>query len=453
MKSVCESLSTAIGSTQTLPPWQLFDIIGGIGTGGWLAILLGRYRLDLEDCFSVYTRIADAIDPTKDAGSSYQSRGLPAVIDQQELITAVERAIDEHGIGQCMVDKYVAADIEASEKQCYAFAVGVVKRGSSDEQQQYCLFRAYQNQGIQDTPDLNPNELKVSEVCAATAAAKDLMRPYRIRNTVYWDDDFPNTHNVSALALDEAEKLCEARSPETAPALVLNISPGLPTGRDVSVLRQCAWRNASVSHKAHYYLRRVLTWNGVPASTTEQEPELQPRSQSMSMLDKLAPRTVTRSDTADSKNSQQSEKEHQRIIHARLRTKYDDEDIYHRLELPSEAQESRPYLNDVARPNQAIKLAQEYLMLPSTVQTINSLVSRVAGGSYRVRDITPETDPRSASPELITGSCKSDAVSSDADFGSQGQSINVDIQSEDGKHSQRLKFTIREDTDILSQFS
>lgn len=52
LKEVCQRLSEQDGHTTPLRPCQLFDVIGGVGTGGWLAILLGRYRLRIDQCMS-----------------------------------------------------------------------------------------------------------------------------------------------------------------------------------------------------------------------------------------------------------------------------------------------------------------------------------------------------------------------------------------------------------------
>ncbi|CUS11880.1 unnamed protein product [Tuber aestivum] len=44
-----------------LKPCEYFDIIGGTSTGGIIAILLSRLRLDVPTCISIYTRLAEEI--------------------------------------------------------------------------------------------------------------------------------------------------------------------------------------------------------------------------------------------------------------------------------------------------------------------------------------------------------------------------------------------------------
>ncbi|KAA8911305.1 acyl transferase/acyl hydrolase/lysophospholipase, partial [Sphaerosporella brunnea] len=42
-------------------PCDHFDLIGGVGTGGLIAILLGRLRLDLETCKDVYVKVSKRV--------------------------------------------------------------------------------------------------------------------------------------------------------------------------------------------------------------------------------------------------------------------------------------------------------------------------------------------------------------------------------------------------------
>jgi len=107
----------------------------------------------------------------------------------------------------------------------WAFAVGVLKHYNKRADTQYHIFRAYRlRQGMCEGPE--PTQRKVSAACAATAAAKDFAKEYKIGSTTYFDDNFPNTHNVSRLALDEAAAFFGEK---LAPEFILNISPGIPS--------------------------------------------------------------------------------------------------------------------------------------------------------------------------------------------------------------------------------
>ncbi|KAK7705080.1 hypothetical protein SLS57_010192 [Botryosphaeria dothidea] len=42
-------------------PWQVFDIIGGTSTGGLIAIMLGRLRMNVKDCITFYEDAMDKV--------------------------------------------------------------------------------------------------------------------------------------------------------------------------------------------------------------------------------------------------------------------------------------------------------------------------------------------------------------------------------------------------------
>ena len=56
-------------------PCDHFDLIAGTGTGGLIAIMLGRLRLDLETCKEVYVRMTRRVFETDKtiAGIPYRS--------------------------------------------------------------------------------------------------------------------------------------------------------------------------------------------------------------------------------------------------------------------------------------------------------------------------------------------------------------------------------------------
>ncbi|KAH7065146.1 patatin-like phospholipase-domain-containing protein [Macrophomina phaseolina] len=50
-----------LNSKEKLKPCDYFDLIGGTSTGGIIAVLLGRLRLDVETCIGIYTKLAQDI--------------------------------------------------------------------------------------------------------------------------------------------------------------------------------------------------------------------------------------------------------------------------------------------------------------------------------------------------------------------------------------------------------
>ena len=77
-------------------PCDHFDLIVGTGTGGLIAIMLGRLRLDLETCKNVYVRMTKRVFETDKtiAGIPYRSTLFKA----SKLEEAIRECVREHTI-------------------------------------------------------------------------------------------------------------------------------------------------------------------------------------------------------------------------------------------------------------------------------------------------------------------------------------------------------------------
>lgn len=77
-------------------PCDHFDLIAGTGTGGLIAIMLGRLRLDIETCKEVYIRMTKRVFETDKtfAGIPYRSTLFKA----SKLEEAIRDCVREHTI-------------------------------------------------------------------------------------------------------------------------------------------------------------------------------------------------------------------------------------------------------------------------------------------------------------------------------------------------------------------
>ena len=77
-------------------PCDHFDLIVGTGTGGLIAIMLGRLRLDLETCKELYVRMTRIVFETDKtiAGIPYRSTLFKA----SKLEDAIKEAVREHTV-------------------------------------------------------------------------------------------------------------------------------------------------------------------------------------------------------------------------------------------------------------------------------------------------------------------------------------------------------------------
>jgi hypothetical protein len=109
----------------------------------------------------------------------------------------------------------------------------------------------------------NPAQCKVSAACAATGAAKYLLAPYKIGSTTFSDKGFPNPHNISSFAIDEAYQICGGK-PRIS--IMVNVGPGIPSPKDVKELEQMSIK--AVSRKFSWPSRSSFRiWGNIPAGS------------------------------------------------------------------------------------------------------------------------------------------------------------------------------------------
>jgi len=79
-------------------PCDHFDLIVGTGTGGLVALMLGRLRLDLETCKELYVRLTRMVFETDKtiAGIPYRSTLFKAT----KLEDAIKEAVREHTVDE-----------------------------------------------------------------------------------------------------------------------------------------------------------------------------------------------------------------------------------------------------------------------------------------------------------------------------------------------------------------
>ena len=77
-------------------PCDHFDLIAGTGTGGLIAIMLGRLRLDIETCKDLYVRMTKRVFETDKtiAGIPYRSTLFKA----SKLVDAIKEVVQEHTV-------------------------------------------------------------------------------------------------------------------------------------------------------------------------------------------------------------------------------------------------------------------------------------------------------------------------------------------------------------------
>jgi hypothetical protein len=115
-------------------PCEHFDLIAGTGTGGLIAIMLGRLRMDVETCKDVYVRMTRKVFETDKtfAGIPYRSTLFKA----SKLEEAIMECVREHTIyddeGNDNHDGTSSADLHAPMTPGSAMQQGRVNRSASN---------------------------------------------------------------------------------------------------------------------------------------------------------------------------------------------------------------------------------------------------------------------------------------------------------------------------------
>lgn len=80
-------------------PCDYFDMIGGTSTGGLIAIMLGRLKMNVNDCINAYTSLSNKVFEKKSHRVTIKGK-IQGRFDAAELERAVEQILKDHGFGQ-----------------------------------------------------------------------------------------------------------------------------------------------------------------------------------------------------------------------------------------------------------------------------------------------------------------------------------------------------------------
>ena len=212
-------------------PCDVFDTIAGIGAGGWLAILLGRFRMDITTCLSEWYHLMQRIGP-RSLTEALRLRLLHhRYLDTTSLVQQVDSRIQVYGTGDYLFE----CDPQGARTR-HVFVAALTADGGG-----YNLFRSYEiptsaklPQKLLEGPE-NPDSFKISHAFAVTGAARYFTAPWKEQmassgKTKFYDTKFPEPHNITGLALNEMYGIYGTDVPLS---VVVNIGPGLPNDADV----------------------------------------------------------------------------------------------------------------------------------------------------------------------------------------------------------------------------
>ncbi|RAL09778.1 FabD/lysophospholipase-like protein [Aspergillus homomorphus CBS 101889] len=216
LKSLTLSIQQQHALAETPQPHELFDLIGGSGHGGLLALLLGRLRLSVDEAITEYRQLVQRVfSRRKHRGGNgqYSARKMEAAI--REIVARYPHARDPET--KLLVEIEGGAE-EAADEVAGGCKVFVCVR--SAEAMEYaralCSYRTYR---AGDYPDLT-----VWQAGRAVTAYPGLFKPLAVDIEEFVDGSL-GTKNPCRMVLNEARRLFDGRRPL---GCVLSLGAGRP---------------------------------------------------------------------------------------------------------------------------------------------------------------------------------------------------------------------------------
>ncbi|KAF8535195.1 acyl transferase/acyl hydrolase/lysophospholipase [Trichophaea hybrida] len=216
-------------------PCHYFDYIFGTGTGGLLAIMLGRLRMNVDACLSMFSifgsRILGNSRRTRICGNPFKSKRLwtKAKYDSK----AFEKFLREM-IKEVVMMKSRDGQLDqfpSDENQCKTVVVCVMETLVDYTP---FLLRSYANPGNLSSQYIrNPGmayNTRIWKVARAAMAAPAFFSPMNVDGTTFLDGSYGH-NNPSKLAYDEVKEIHRGRIAGFPIKVMVNIG----TGRKASV--------------------------------------------------------------------------------------------------------------------------------------------------------------------------------------------------------------------------
>ena len=362
-------------------PCDIFDTIAGIGCGGWLAILLGRFHMDIAACLTEWYSLMEAIEPnSKTAGFKYRLF-RQCYYDPDRLTTYIQRLTKIYGTGENMID-----DAHNKPRCRHVFVAALEEL---DTKPGYNLFRTYRCQPkpapntLRPGP-LNPEEFKIWRAFCVTGAARYFAPTWQEtmdngKRSKFRDTKFPFPHNITEIALDEMWGLYGSDVPIS---VVVNIGPGLPNESDITKLtKKVSWppslpsRRSTTSSASSKSTKKSQSTSG--GSVGEHCVSVRPGASVLGSHNPKSNESIKIDDRDIEKKLQRREEEIERDIVRKLTDQYGEGRVpYFRLALETSA-DGAPR-NDSRNPKRSsIAVDQWYLSQQTKLESMGQYFNQL----------------------------------------------------------------------------
>ncbi|SGY67834.1 BQ5605_C004g02813 [Microbotryum silenes-dioicae] len=215
------------------PPYQVFDLITGCGTGGLVAILLGRLRMTLDEAIDTYLSIARQAFISKELvrkkGRWSRLFGGPGSTADPTQVGKLLPGTRDHGLEEALLehldDVPMLEESSAPEAKRCKVAILAYEQSSYGGDGAPVWFRSYL-----DDNDENLDSPCIRTVVRATMASSAFFRPFKITEERASFIVAPESLNPADLTLDEAHRISETLGPEATELPKLEIVHFLSLG-------------------------------------------------------------------------------------------------------------------------------------------------------------------------------------------------------------------------------
>ncbi|MCJ1310207.1 hypothetical protein MMC25_003869 [Agyrium rufum] len=212
---ILQALMEIIDPDSPPKPCDYFDMIGGTGTGGLIAIMLGRLRMSIDECIDAYLSLSERIFRKKGHRVTIKGK-IQGRFDSEELERAVKEVVTSKGFPEDALLK------DASDAACKVFVCSTSQQTSKT----VCLTSYKSPSGRSHLL----KSVKIWEACRATSAASSFFDPIAIGPyEERFVDGATGANNPVGQLWDQAQQLWGPQPLESKVQCLISIGTGVPS--------------------------------------------------------------------------------------------------------------------------------------------------------------------------------------------------------------------------------
>ncbi|KAG9240166.1 kinase subdomain-containing protein, partial [Calycina marina] len=211
LKSIMDRLNYKRSTSSLAPvkPCEVFDLIGGTSTGGLIAIMLGRLEMDVDECITAYSDLAEAVFSQKKSRLRFNLKGkVKAQFDSSKLENAIRDTIKRATFSEAGLFN------DGVDRGCRTFVCTVDQNTKG-----IVRLRSY------TLPEESNVSATICQAALATSAATTFFEPVPIGNRMFADGGLGANNPVEEVEGEAANIWC-SKSGDLKPLVKCFVSIG-----------------------------------------------------------------------------------------------------------------------------------------------------------------------------------------------------------------------------------